>query len=150
MSKEKTAGSAERKAAYARYLKSEDWQLKRARKLRKKSGERRRCAVCASSEHLQVHHLNYRNWHDVRQSDLRLLCGACHETTHALMKAGTLRFKSDNHHHRFFLLKMAVKKARGLKGNCFNPEADPQEQKRAVQLHLELDADYASRLAREA
>lgn len=97
---------------YKQYLKSNDWKTKRARKYKKP----RRCAICASTENLDVHHLNYRNLFDVLQSDLRVLCRRCHYLAHDLHKQGKIKFKSTDHNSRFILIKIAVKKHLGLTG----------------------------------
>ena len=95
---------------YSDYLKSEDWHTKRGIKYSSGKG----CAICSSKDNLNIHHLNYRNLTDVSQSDLRILCRRCHKLAHNLYKKGKIRFKSDNHHSRFTLIKTAVKKELGL------------------------------------
>jgi hypothetical protein len=102
------------KEKYREYLKSDDWKQKRAAKLRKKN----RCAICGSRKRLDVHHLNYRRWTDVQQSDLRVLCRACHETAHRLMNDGTLVFTTSEHHSKFQRTTNAVRKARGIQRFC--------------------------------
>lgn len=98
------------KERYHQYLKSRDWEQKKASKLKAS------CAICGSTKNLDTHHLNYRNWYDVQKSDLRKLCHGCHFLVHDLMKSGKLVFTSDNHHSRFALMKAAVKKELGLSG----------------------------------
>lgn len=101
---------------YQEYLRSEDWQTKRREKLKRTS----RCAICAATTNLDVHHLNYRDLFNVALSDLRVLCRPCHTLAHGLHRTGCLRFTSTNHHSRFALTKAAVKAALGLTGvNCF-------------------------------
>lgn len=95
---------------YKEYLKSEDWVQKRRLKRRK----RLRCAICAATDELDIHHLNYRNLYDVQQSDLRRLCRRCHFLTHKLYKEGKIIFRNDNHHSRFAIIKCAVKKELGI------------------------------------
>lgn len=97
---------------YKEYLKSDDWKEKRKRKYKKP----RKCAICASTEKLDVHHLNYKNLVDVDSSDLRVLCHRCHFLAHELQKSGKIKFTSSNHHSRFALIKTAVKKELGLTG----------------------------------
>ena len=99
---------------YREYLKGTDWQAKRRTKMERACGTKRRCSICSSRKMIDVHHLNYRGWYDVDQSDLRLLCRRCHTLAHKLMADGTLKFKSDNHHSRFVITKTAVKKRLGL------------------------------------
>ena len=66
------------------YLKSDDWKNLRLLRLLKSNYV---CAICAvTSECLDVHHVNYRNLHDVQTTDLRALCRPCHNKVHALMK----------------------------------------------------------------
>ena len=106
-----------RKREYQKYLRSDDWKDKRS----DKNSKRRRCAICASTEEIHVHHLNYRNLHDVQQSDLRKLCRRCHFLGHELERKGKIVYRSDNHHSKYAIFKAAVKKELGLTGkNMFN------------------------------
>lgn len=96
---------------YEDYLKSEDWKLKREQKLSKKS----RCAICLRGDTLEVHHLFYRNLHDVQNSDLRVLCHSCHSLSHTLEKEGKFCPKDyKTHNGKFAALKAKVKKEKGL------------------------------------
>jgi hypothetical protein len=95
---------------YNKYLKTSDWKTKRFKKLSIK----RRCAICGSSNKLEVHHLNYKNLIDVEQTDLRKLCHNCHFLAHRLYKKGYFKFNNTNHHSRFTILKSAVKKYLGI------------------------------------
>jgi len=109
--------SIERKREYQKYLRSVDWKEKRA----EKRSKRLRCAICASTENIHIHHLNYRNLTDVKQSDLRRLCRRCHFLIHELEKEGKIVYRSDNHHSKFTIQKSAVKKALGITNqNMFN------------------------------
>lgn len=113
---------------YRKYLKSKDWQKKRRTKLTRQGGAKRRCAICGETENLDIHHLSYRrDLTKVKQCDLRILCRVCHDTAHELMRNGTLKFTSTNHHHRFTLTKTAVKKALGLSDNMFRERAREPE-----------------------
>ena len=95
---------------YGEYLESPHWlTLRYRKKLRAKQ-----CGICASKSQLHVHHLNYRRLVDVELSDLRVLCKRCHFLCHELHRAGAFTFTSTNHHHRWALLKAAVKKHLGL------------------------------------
>tara|TARA_Y200000002_G_scaffold275461_1_gene229729 strand:+ start:344 stop:721 length:378 start_codon:yes stop_codon:yes gene_type:complete len=106
---------------YRKYLGSEDWKRKRAEKRSKKL----RCAICASTENIDVHHLNYRKLTDVKQSDLRKYCRRCHNLTHELEKQGKIVYRSDNHHSKFAIQKAAVKKHLGITfQNMFNTEEE--------------------------
>lgn len=102
------------KESYQKYLKSDHWKELRAEKHRKST---KRCAICASTEKIETHHLFYRNLYDVLTSDLRLLCDRCHETAHTLINEGILVLsKYPTHHGRFSATKAAVKKRLGLTG----------------------------------
>jgi len=104
---------------YKKYLKSEDWKQKKNKKYYKK----RKCAICAETNNLDVHHLNYKNLYDVESEDLRILCRRCHFLTHDLFKQGKIKFKSNNHNSRFATIKNIVKNYLGLgRKNLFYPE----------------------------
>ena len=106
---------------YQEYLKSTDWFIKRKKKLNRNGGTKKRCAICGSQQSLNIHHLNYKNLIDVQQSDLRILCQNCHKITHQLLKFGKIKFKNDNHHSRFAIIKNKVKAYLGIsKHNLFN------------------------------
>jgi len=108
---------------YKSYLKSTDWKEKRYLKRKRKRGNR--CSICASTNNLDVHHLNYRNLVDVLQSDLRILCRRCHFLAHDLIQKGKIRFKSNNHHSKFTIIKHYVKKELGIMNkNMFYPDPD--------------------------
>lgn len=99
--------------SYNDYLKSKDWKQKRSTKYSK--SKTKRCAICYSDESLQVHHLIYRpDLKDTESSDLRILCGICHETAHELINSGKIKFKTTKHTHRFSRTKNAVIKHLGL------------------------------------
>jgi hypothetical protein len=84
---------------YREYLRSEDWQNKRAEKNRRVKV--RRCAFCPAQGALDLHHLIYRNLTDVTTADLRFACRACHDTIHRLLREGRLRYTSTHAMHRF-------------------------------------------------
>lgn len=102
---------------YKEYLGSEDWADKRRRKLARTN----RCGICSAKSNLDVHHLNYRDLVSVELSDLRVLCRRCHYLAHDLHKRGVYRFRSDNHHSRFAILKSAVKVALGISARSMFP-----------------------------
>lgn len=110
--------------AYREYLRSPDWLEKRREKHGRKGGRKRRCAICASPDRLDVHHLRYEaDLTTTAQEDLRLLCRRCHDVAHELLRAGILRFPNRSNNSRFTLTKTAVKKALGLTGqNLFYPK----------------------------
>lgn len=101
------------KERYRQYLQSDDWRKKRDAKRR----HRDRCAICGDTRNLDVHHLDYKNWTDVLQSDLRVFCRRCHTVTHDLIARGVIKFKPNaSHHSRFATTKNAVRKVIGESG----------------------------------
>lgn len=104
---------------YEDYLKSDHWKSLKARKVARNP---KRCAICASPQNIDLHHLIYKNLYDVETRDLRWLCRRCHFKAHDLMRSGVLRFPSPSPNSRFTLTKTAVKKELGLTGrNLFRP-----------------------------
>tara|TARA_B100001175_G_C19164664_1_gene474561 strand:- start:187 stop:528 length:342 start_codon:yes stop_codon:yes gene_type:complete len=99
-----------RQRKYRTYLQSDDWKKKRAKKRSKKL----RCAICAAKHNIDIHHLNYRNLTDVKQSDLRRYCRRCHSIVHELEKRGEITYRNNNHHSKFAIQKYAVKKYLGI------------------------------------
>lgn len=95
------------KAQYRSYLKSDHWKALRAEKLSRSS---RRCAICASTHRLEVHHLSYKHITDVETSDLRVLCHRCHDLFHMLQRNGTITIKPGSHHSVFAQTKNALKR----------------------------------------
>ena len=107
---------------YKEYLRTDDWKCKRSSKRKNSSG---RCAICGERGTLDTHHLVYKNLYNIENSDLRILCRRCHFLSHRLIKEGKIKFRSDNHHSRFIIIKTAVKKELGLAGiNLFNIGGD--------------------------
>ncbi len=97
------------KDKYREYLKSKDWKKKRAAKWR--TVKRQSCAFCGSVDGLEVHHLIYRQWYDVKTSDLRLTCRRCHELIHRLIKLGRLKYGgSKTHKSRFLRTQRALRR----------------------------------------
>jgi len=85
-----------KKAKYAEYLNSDDWQEKRAVAL---EVDGYRCYNCKTKKNLHVHHMTYGDWYNVNpKTDLVTLCGDCHREVHN----GLLRIK-----------KKTVNRARG-------------------------------------
>lgn len=119
-------GISTRQEQYRKYLKSNDWKRKRL----KKRSRRDRCAICGDTRHLDVHHLNYRNWTDVTMSDLRVLCRRCHELAHDLLRRGVIVYRSENHHHRFVVTKNALH--RYLRPEDMHWPAGPEPRERLV------------------
>ncbi len=71
------------RAAYERYLRSDDWKVKRERALDRAE---RRCQICYSPEGLEVHHRTYERLGQERDMDLTVLCGSCHGSFHELLR----------------------------------------------------------------
>jgi len=68
-----------RKLDYSDYLKTEHWQEVRQRAL--KIGKHK-CALCSSTEKLNVHHNTYENFGNEQIEDLTVLCHNCHSKYH--------------------------------------------------------------------
>lgn len=64
---------------YKEYLQSEHWRYVRARALDRAN---HKCQLCCNEADLQVHHNNYDNLGDEKDSDVVTLCGACHSKFH--------------------------------------------------------------------
>ena len=80
-SSEDIASSAPPQPNYHDYLRSEEWQRKRRRRLEM---DGYRCQMCGSGMNLQVHHISYDNVRtDAEVEDLVTLCKACHEQVHS-------------------------------------------------------------------
>jgi hypothetical protein len=108
------------KQKYQEYLKSDDWRQKRTAKLAR---AKYRCAICGDGKKLHVHHLIYRQWFNVRMSDLRVLCERCHGVSHELMDLGQIIFApSMGHQERFAATKLAVQVSLGVKTAKSKPE----------------------------
>lgn len=103
------------KKEYREYLESDHWVSLRGEKRRRvrKTAGKLRCAICASTDKIETHHLRYKSIYNVETSDLRLLCRECHQCAHDLLNAG-LRLDYESHHAIFSVLKAKVKKARGF------------------------------------
>lgn len=68
---------------YQEYLKTDHWKRTRDSRIRD-FGER--CAVCCSSQGLEVHHRTYQNLGREKAQDLTVLCRECHELFHKAKK----------------------------------------------------------------
>ena len=111
------------KQQYAEYLKSADWKAKKKRKYAKCN---HRCAVCGATERLDVHHMNYRQIYDVKNTDLRILCRECHSAIHRVIKSGKLalgreyitykEFLQRSHHSQFAIMKTSIRLECNLDG----------------------------------
>jgi hypothetical protein len=64
---------------YQVYIKSK-WWTKRKNKYYQENG--RKCAICNSSEHIQLHHLKYGNFGEEKDQDLLALCRFHHTDFH--------------------------------------------------------------------
>jgi hypothetical protein len=63
------------KMNYADYLRSDEWIRKRTIRIQTDGNS---CAICGSSNHLQVHHMTYKNVPNEKNSDMITLCRNCH------------------------------------------------------------------------
>jgi len=59
---------------YSKFLKSPEWQVIREVVFARYG---KRCVCCGVTSPVQVHHLSYDNWKDVRR--MRPLCTKCHQ-----------------------------------------------------------------------
>lgn len=66
---------------YHSYLKSDKWKQVRTRLMQKRGCK---CEVCGIGHRLQVHHLTYARLGNELDSDLKVLCWACHEREHGI------------------------------------------------------------------
>lgn len=66
--------------AYATYLASRSWWLKREAVMKRAKGI---CERCKKNRARYVHHLNYARVYNERLTDLQAICPGCHEFTHA-------------------------------------------------------------------
>ena len=64
---------------YQQYLDSSWWKLRKRIFLNEQG---KKCSFCSSKNELDVHHLNYQNLGDERDSDLLVLCRRCHKDIH--------------------------------------------------------------------
>lgn len=69
---------------YEHYLLSDAWANKR-REAFKEYGMA--CMACKKAVNLHVHHATYKRFGKENLGDLRILCGACHDTLHRSFKA---------------------------------------------------------------
>lgn len=70
--------------AYLAYLASPRWRAKRAAAF---ASQGRRCRGCGATGMLDVHHLSYKRFGGrERPTDLVVVCRACHERIHALVR----------------------------------------------------------------
>jgi 5-methylcytosine-specific restriction endonuclease McrA len=70
----------ERQRGYRRYLKTPEWQQRRAAIVERSRGF---CEDCGSRESLDVHHLTYKRRGSERAGDLVALCRQCHKERHS-------------------------------------------------------------------
>lgn len=78
------------KATYAKYLASPAWRQRRNAAVIRAEG---RCQLCNSKKALNVHHRTYDRIGKERETDLIVLCKACHEHFHGI-KDGNARHLS--------------------------------------------------------
>jgi hypothetical protein len=75
---------AEWRKIYKKYLKSAVWLKVRLRIFALRGSV---CEKCGDKEHLNIHHLTYRNVGFELDTDLQILCGECHCRVHVLAGA---------------------------------------------------------------
>lgn len=76
--------------SYDDYLNSDHWKKLRLRILDR---DGRKCVICPKdAEH--VHHINYRNWVDVLDTDLISVCGECHTKIHIAIDNGFIQMNN--------------------------------------------------------
>lgn len=71
---------------YRDYLKSQEWQLV-SKQAKKRAGHR--CQLCNASGELHTHHRTYDRLGDELDSDVIVLCSACHAHFHDKLKSIT-------------------------------------------------------------
>ena len=71
----------DRRSDYKEYLQTEHWQQTRKEALRRANY---RCQLCGNRGKLNIHHNNYENLYNEKDSDVIVLCGDCHEKFHNL------------------------------------------------------------------
>lgn len=64
---------------YEEYIRSPAWQIKREGALVRAG---RKCQLCCSRKHLEVHHNNYANLGNEKDEDLFVMCELCHDVFH--------------------------------------------------------------------
>ena len=72
------------------YLKSKEWSEIRSGAIKDQG---KHCQLCfrprsSSGRGLDVHHIDYKNLHDVTGRDLMVLCRECHDMIHRLIVSG--------------------------------------------------------------
>jgi hypothetical protein len=72
---------------YADYLRSPHWR--RVRQQYRESDRPQEC-ICGETDGLELHHLTYERLGRERLTDLRFLCGPCHDAVHVLEKRGDI------------------------------------------------------------
>ncbi len=82
------------------YLQSDAWIVTRNASLERFGY---RCALCAETENLQVHHNSYEHVGDEDLCDLVVLCAECHRKVHTWLKQ-----KRDLAYHDRELTRIAV------------------------------------------
>lgn len=68
-----------RRAAYARYMQSAEWQIVRAEVMRRARG---RCAVCGAAAQSVHHKVYHADLFKTRAGECEALCADCHKRAH--------------------------------------------------------------------
>jgi 5-methylcytosine-specific restriction endonuclease McrA len=73
------AARKERQREYSRYLRSDEWKVRRDAAVARAGG---RCQDCGARRDLDVHHLPYKRKGAELPEDLRAVCRQCHKARH--------------------------------------------------------------------
>lgn len=81
--KQRRADSTKNRKKYAKYLASQAWQAKKIEVIAKRG---RHCELCSTytAKKIDVHHLSYQRVGHELDSDLQVLCDACHCMQHGM------------------------------------------------------------------
>lgn len=94
---------------YADYLQSPAWQARREWAIALAGGH---CALCPSSDRLEVHHSTYDRLGHELPSDLIALCSTCHERVHRYVLPPTPRAtEADRRYRRRLAIEASVDSA---------------------------------------
>lgn len=95
---------ASKRDAYNAYLKSDEWKAQRQQAF---AHWGKYCQCCLTNKALHVHHLNYRNLHDVTPLDLMPLCEPCHDKAHSIKELDVMKhYLGEPHEKRRRVLSM--------------------------------------------
>lgn len=118
---------------YPEYLKSPHWEFTRKKILERDSYA---CVLC-SQKATEVHHINYRNWIDIVDTDLISVCEECHCKIHIAIDKGFISLNDKGS------LEKTIK---GLERMKSGKSLTKQENKQRS--HFLLDAQFCQELDR--